>query len=191
VVAQGGQAGSEFHNDNEFQDEDDAPAQRQCPTCSRKFNPQPYEKHVKVCAKVFLQRRTAFDTSKQRAEGTELAEVQRHARAPEKKKKKAAGGGGGGEAASKKAKWKAESEMFRAAMRAGRASSSSAPPSHEPSAPDPSLVPCPACGRTFSESAAERHIPQCRDRLRRAKPAGPLKKGSGGGAGGKRRSTIL
>ena len=31
------------------------------------------------------------------------------------------------------------------------------------SAPDPSLVPCPNCGRTFNAKAAERHIPKCAD----------------------------
>ena len=31
--------------------------QRQCPDCGRKFNPIPYEKHIKICAKVFLQKR--------------------------------------------------------------------------------------------------------------------------------------
>lgn len=36
------------------------------------------------------------------------------------------------------------------------------------SAPDPSLVPCPHCGRRFNEHAAERHIPKCQDI--RAKP---------------------
>lgn len=32
---------------------------------------------------------------------------------------------------------------------------------HVPSAPDPSLVQCPCCGRRFSAQAAERHIPRC------------------------------
>jgi hypothetical protein len=30
-----------------------------------------------------------------------------------------------------------------------------------PSGPDPSFVQCPNCGRSFNESAAERHIPKC------------------------------
>ena len=36
------------------------------------------------------------------------------------------------------------------------------------SEPDPSLVPCPHCGRSFNEKAAERHIPRCKDQ--KAKP---------------------
>jgi hypothetical protein len=35
-----------------------------------------------------------------------------------------------------------------------------APP---PTTQNPDLVPCPNCGRSFNESAAERHIPRCRD----------------------------
>jgi hypothetical protein len=34
-------------------------------------------------------------------------------------------------------------------------------PPMAPSAPDPSLVPCANCGRSFSATAAERHIPKC------------------------------
>jgi hypothetical protein len=31
------------------------------------------------------------------------------------------------------------------------------------SGPDPTLTPCPHCGRSFNEKAAERHIPKCAD----------------------------
>lgn len=37
------------------------------------------------------------------------------------------------------------------------------PPPIAASAPDPSFVPCPNCGRTFNEKAAERHIPRCKN----------------------------
>ena len=42
-----------------------------------------------------------------------------------------------------------------------------------------SLVPCPYCGRSFSETAAERHIPKCQDIIH--KPS-RLMAGSGTGA---------
>lgn len=89
-------------------------------------------------------------------------------------------------AADKKAKWKAESDSFRQAMRAGKevthALATGGPmPEQTMSAPDPSLVPCPNCGRKFNEKAAERHIPLCKSI--KAKPTS-LKRGSGG-AGGK------
>ena len=38
----------------------------ECPTCSRKFNQKAYEKHVKICKKVFVQKRKAFDMKEQR-----------------------------------------------------------------------------------------------------------------------------
>mgnify|MGYP001306360823 CR=1 FL=1 len=31
--------------------------QIECPDCGRKFNPGPYERHVKICKKVFLDKR--------------------------------------------------------------------------------------------------------------------------------------
>jgi len=83
-------------------------------------------------------------------------------------------------------KWKTDSENFRAQLRnarkvtdaiaAGRDLKDLPPP--EPTY-DPSLVPCPHCGRRFNEKAAERHIPKCNDI--KAKPS-MLKRGAGVGA---------
>ncbi len=80
--------------------------------------------------------------------------------------------------------WKAKSDAFRNAMQSSRAVSaaiaSGAPlPPPVQSAPDPSLVPCPHCNRTFSSGAAERHIPKCTSI--RAKPS-VLMRGGGGNA---------
>jgi hypothetical protein len=36
-------------------------------------------------------------------------------------------------------------------------------PSHRPSEPNPDYVQCPYCKRRFQESAAERHIPFCKE----------------------------
>lgn len=36
-------------------------------------------------------------------------------------------------------------------------------PPPQPSAPDPSFIPCPHCGRRFSALAGERHIPHCKN----------------------------
>jgi hypothetical protein len=88
-------------------------------------------------------------------------------------------------ASAKKEKWKADSESFRNAMRAARAmqkavESGGPLPDYVPSAPDPSLIPCQHCGRSFNQKAAERHIPQCKNI--RAKPTS-LRKGAGGGGG--------
>ena len=38
----------------------------QCPTCERKFNEKAYEKHSKICVKVFVEKRKAFDMKEHR-----------------------------------------------------------------------------------------------------------------------------
>ena len=45
-----------------------------------------------------------------------------------------------------------------------------------------SLVPCPHCGRSFSETAAERHIPKCQDTVHK-----PTRLLAGGGTGAHQR----
>jgi hypothetical protein len=164
--------------------------QLECPDCGRKFNPIPYEKHIKICAKVFLQKRKAFDSKKMRiADNPELLKIQQEKKKEERvtKKKKApvreeqvVGGG------DKGGKWKEQSNAFREAMKHARlvaqAEKNGGPmPVMVASAPDPSLVPCPNCGRTFNERAAERHIPQCKNI--KAQPKSLLR--GTGGAGGR------
>jgi rubrerythrin len=208
--------------------------QQQCPHCERFFNPTPFAKHVKICVKVFVQKRKEFNSAQKRLD-TDDPEMQKLAKAAAKEAaKKAAqekrqaeiaarnpaaaqqqqqqqqpartapsapvakagakagkfpGGGdnsnepvGDGGAA---AKWKAESNAFREAMKAARmynkAKAEGKPlPPPMASAPDPSLVPCPNCGRSFNQKAADRHIPQCSNI--KAKPTA-LKRGAGGGGG--------
>ena len=45
----------------------------QCETCGRRFIPEAFEKHTRICAKVFASKRKAFDSSKARLAGTEAA----------------------------------------------------------------------------------------------------------------------
>lgn len=180
--------------------------QMECPTCGRKFNPAPYEKHIKICAKVFVQKRKAFDSAAMRIEAiaeTAPDAVQILTKAQKEEKKKAAleakkakakakpdpveqplnnATAGGGD----NAKWKAESNAFREAMKAARqysqavASGKTPPPPVISSAPDPSLIQCPHCSRRFNEKAAERHIPQCQNIINKPKT---LARGKGGGGG--------
>lgn len=49
-----------------------------CSHCGRNFNEVSYTKHVKVCQKVFHQKRKVFDSSKARTKGTELAAYLNH-----------------------------------------------------------------------------------------------------------------
>lgn len=44
-----------------------------CPVCSRNFNIKTYAKHVTVCEKIATKKRKAFDSSRQRREGTDYA----------------------------------------------------------------------------------------------------------------------
>lgn len=47
------------------------------------------------------------------------------------------------------------------AQKSGKSLANLPPP--QPSAPDPSFIPCPHCGRRFSALAGERHIPHCKN----------------------------
>ena len=47
------------------------------------------------------------------------------------------------------------------AQKSGKSLADLPPP--KPSAPDPSLIPCPHCGRRFSELAGERHMQHCKN----------------------------
>lgn len=141
----------------------------------------------KACAKVFQTKRAAFDSKAQAVpdEAKALAAkaaMQERAAAKGTKRGAAAaaaaaaaaswgddrpvGGAAGGKDSTA---WKAKSSQLRDAMRAdrlykkaiaeGKTGADLPPPA--PSAPDPSLVPCPTCGRSFNSTAAERHIPKC------------------------------
>lgn len=97
----------------------------ECPTCGRKFVEEALMRHQKVCKKVFVQKRKVFDVKKVREEAIKAEMKDSDYRAPPSKataqkkpaaSEKAVGGG------SKAAKWKAQSEMFRAALRAAKGS---------------------------------------------------------------------
>lgn len=62
----------------------------QCPHCGRTFNEVAYDKHVKICKKVFLEKRKVYDSAKHRAADTELAEFQNRTA----RRRKSVGGGG-------------------------------------------------------------------------------------------------
>jgi hypothetical protein len=174
--------------------EDIVPAMfRQCPDCGRKFNETAYEKHVKICRKVFIEKRKEFDSQKHRVEGTEMAALPTNKRsqsasattAPNNSSIKSAKHSSH-RSNSALPKWKADSDAFRQAMKQARQVSVAEKKSKEtgiplaqllPSKPsdpanDPiyaSYIQCPTCGRRFNETAGARHIPKCRDIL--AKPS--------------------
>ncbi len=166
--------------------------QRQCHDCGRSFNVDAFEKHAKICAKVFMSKRKTFDSKKARImglaeqNGQEAVKIAKEGLRNQRRdpggqgRSRAQRGGGGGS----NSKWAEESRAFRDAMRAARevskAQKTGAPlPPSIPSGPDPSLIPCPHCGRRFNAKAADRHIPQCQNI--KAKPS-RLLKNSGMGA---------
>ncbi|GFR66247.1 zinc finger C2HC domain-containing protein 1C-like [Elysia marginata] len=77
----------------------------------------------------------------------------------------------------KKSNWRAKREEFNQSLRyakkvteyekEGKDLRELAPP---PPTQNPDLVPCPHCGRTFNETAAERHIPRCQAMKTRPPP---------------------
>eukprot|EP01039_Chlorochromonas_danica_P008185 gene8185-9029_t len=167
---------------------------QQCPHCERKFNPIAFSKHVKICEKVFLKKRKVFDSTKMRVkDDPELLKLNMKAKKEEAKKAKQAPMAAGppmndqrpikpAENGGGLPKWKAQSSAFRQAMQAMReynkAKAAGDPlPPPVVTAPDPSLILCPHCGRRFNEKAAERHIPKCQSIV--AKPSA-LKRGAGG-----------
>ena len=42
--------------------------QHECPDCGRRFNAGPFERHIKICKKVFQQKRKVFDSTKMRVQ---------------------------------------------------------------------------------------------------------------------------
>lgn len=167
----------------------------QCHTCGRSFNEASYPKHAKVCEKVFVQKRKAYNSTAARVAGTEAAKfVDVKKGAPKagtvgaQVAAKAAGapvpaGRGGGMPGNKLPKWKAQSEQAMMANRKIAEAKASGmdirdidfgPPQEDLD----DRVPCPHCGRKFAALTAERHIPKCKDMI-----AKPNRLNAGGGRG--------
>jgi hypothetical protein len=146
---------------------------RPCGCCGRKFAEARLPKHEVACKKsqAAKAKRKVFDQSKARLAGTDAAQFAGKTN-PKADAAKIA------KAAEKKKNWKAKSEAFRAAMRAARDPTAAPVAAVE----NPDFVKCPHCARSFSEGAAERHIPKCNS----AKPGG----GGGGSANKKGKARV-
>jgi uncharacterized C2H2 Zn-finger protein len=155
-----------------------------CPDCNRNFKASSFEKHVKVCKKVFMNKRKAFNSAAQR----DLGEVPKP-KATKPEPRRAANNTAKQLPAASLPKWKTQSEEFRANLRASRFAQSGDIEAYEKAAKQASalsqqsLTPCPHCGRSFNETAAEKHIPICE---RNAKIAS-IKKGPVSTRGGRGR----
>ncbi|KAM9839592.1 zinc finger C2HC domain-containing protein 1A [Aulostomus maculatus] len=144
----------------EFEDGEAPPAEDlvQCNTCKRCFFPKVLEKHAKICQKTASKRRKVFDSSRQRAEGTDIPVLK-----PIKPR---------AEPPKKPSNWRKKHEDFIATIRAAKAVSQvikeggplppPPPPTH-----DPDYIQCPYCQRRFNEGAADRHIKFCQEQAAR------------------------
>lgn len=132
-----------------------------------------YSRHVKICKKVFMTKRKQYDSSKHRAEGTDIAQYNKSNNKFNKTNNKNLNNAkssnvNNNSSSTKQGNWKEESERFRAAMKEARKVSFAEkkskatgiplhqllpPPSFAESREDSSFIPCPHCGRTFSEKA--------------------------------------
>uniref|UniRef100_A0A3Q3GSI0 Zinc finger C2HC domain-containing protein 1A n=1 Tax=Labrus bergylta TaxID=56723 RepID=A0A3Q3GSI0_9LABR len=123
------------------------------------------EKHAKICQKSVVKRRKTFDSSRQRAEGTDISVLK-----PIKPK---------AEPPKKPSNWRKKHEDFIATIRAAKnitqAMKDGGPlPPPPPPTYDPDYVQCPFCERRFNESAADRHIKFCQEKAARMPNKGKL-----------------
>ncbi|XP_004546558.1 zinc finger C2HC domain-containing protein 1A isoform X2 [Maylandia zebra] len=130
----------------------------QCNICKRSFFPKVLEKHSKICQKSATKKRKVFDSSRQRAEGTDIPVLK-----PIKPK---------AEPPKKPSNWRKKHEDFIATIRAaktiGQVIKDGGPlPPPPPPTYDPDYIQCPYCQRRFNESAADRHIKFCQEQAAR------------------------
>ncbi|XP_049605638.1 zinc finger C2HC domain-containing protein 1A isoform X3 [Syngnathus scovelli] len=130
----------------------------QCNTCKRMFFPKVLEKHAKICQKSASKRRKVFDSSRQRAAGTDIPTLK-----PLKPR---------AEPPKKPSNWRKKHEDFLAVLKLSKANARAMKeggPLHPPPAPtfDPDLVKCPYCQRRFNENSAQGHIKFCQDQASR------------------------
>ncbi|XP_053467490.1 zinc finger C2HC domain-containing protein 1A [Ictalurus furcatus] len=129
-----------------------------CKVCKRTFLRSVLKKHTVICQKAAAKKRRAFDSSRQRAEGTDIPTVKPLKPKPEPPKKVS--------------DWRRKHEEFIATIRAAKGLSQvmkdggPLPPPPPPSY-DPDYIQCLYCQRRFSENAAERHIKFCKEQASR------------------------
>ncbi|KAH3845221.1 zinc finger C2HC domain-containing protein 1C-like [Dreissena polymorpha] len=135
-----------------------------CYNCGRSFAADRLEKHEQACKNI-TKKRKVMDSSKLRTRGTELEQYV--AKASKSKASEKSG--------KKKGNWRSQHASFIEAIRYAKKCSqiekeggklSDLPP--PPVSENPDYVQCPYCTRKFNSTAAERHIPHCKNS--RAKP---------------------
>ncbi|XP_067233592.1 zinc finger C2HC domain-containing protein 1A isoform X1 [Chanodichthys erythropterus] len=141
-----------------------------CKICGRRFFSRVLKKHVPICQKTVAKRRKVFDSSRQRAEGTDISTVK-----PIKPKLQSSSSSSKSdkpEPPKKQSNWRRKHEEFIATIRAAKGlnqvmkDGGPLPPPPPPSY-DPDYIQCPYCQRRFSENAADRHIKFCKEQASR------------------------
>ncbi|XP_021941479.1 uncharacterized protein LOC110840626 isoform X3 [Zootermopsis nevadensis] len=138
-----------------------------CTICNRTFKPESLEKHIKICEKNVNKKRKTFDSSKQRIQGTELAEFspvipKKAEKSPVRKSKSI---------------WKEEHQEFVRAIRQARGINEvpgqrSLPPVVAQTR-STNNEKCPHCKRNFGPKAFDRHIEWCKEQKARI-PKSPV-----------------
>ncbi|GMR33315.1 hypothetical protein PMAYCL1PPCAC_03510, partial [Pristionchus mayeri] len=136
-----------------------------CRTCGRNFIKSSLEKHEPVCKKLAKLNRKPFDSGKQRATGSDITIHDVRRAAKEKQQL-------GGQFPRPKTQWRERHTDFIEAVSSSKkvdyAIKTGAPLPPPPKTSTPSdYVHCPCCGRSFSQQAAERHIPFCKEQAAR------------------------
>ncbi|XP_041670091.1 zinc finger C2HC domain-containing protein 1A [Cheilinus undulatus] len=160
----------------EFEDDVAPPVEDlvQCSICQRSFFPKVLEKHIKICQKTANKRRKVFDSSRQRAEGTDIPTLK-----PIKPRSQSSSTTGKAEPPKKPSNWRKKHEDFISTIRAAKnikqAIKDGGPlPPPPPPTYDPDYVQCPYCQRRFNENAADRHIKFCQEQAARMTNKGKL-----------------
>ncbi|XP_069007620.1 zinc finger C2HC domain-containing protein 1A isoform X1 [Embiotoca jacksoni] len=168
----------------EFEDSEASPAEdlAQCNSCKRWFFPKVLDKHAKICKKSTTKKRKVFDSSRQRAEGTDISPLK-----PIKPKSQSSAATEKAEPPKKQSNWRKKHDDFIATIRAAKAvtqvlkDGGPLPPPPPPTY-DPDYIQCPCCQRRFNESAADRHIKFCQEqhaRMPNKSKLGDVKKPAG------------
>ncbi|XP_051879029.1 zinc finger C2HC domain-containing protein 1A [Pristis pectinata] len=129
-----------------------------CRICGRTFLAATRLKHEPICQRNANKKRKTFDSSRQRAEGTDIPTLKPLKPRPEPQKKPS--------------NWRQKHENFIATIRAAKKATQimkegGTPPPPPPPLYDPDYVQCPYCQRRFNENAAERHISFCKEQAAR------------------------
>ncbi|KAB0393586.1 hypothetical protein E2I00_007726, partial [Balaenoptera physalus] len=112
-----------------------------CEVCGRRFAADVLERHGPICRKLFNKKRKAFNSLKQRLQGTDIPTVQQH------------------------------EDFINAIRSAKQCTLAIKEGRPLPPPPPPSInldyIQCPYCMRRFNETAANRHINFCKDQSSR------------------------